>query len=522
MNRRFLFTGRMQSRRGGALVAFALGWWSYSLSGIVAGADPAADAVAVGTQTQLLTDDRVIEQMTGVVRELGTVTKANGGRPLSFWRVDDRGQRRPMPVWQLFHTVYYDDARRVFRLWCRGLPNDARRPDGRPDWDAVRYVYCESDDGINFTFQAELQGLYSRGDYNLVVTFDESEADPEHRYRIGYDGAAPDLPNGACLAHSPDGIRWTPYNEGRPVTGRAADFSNQVYWDPEVRLYRMFTRTDYGSAGGVDERRGVRMMTNPDLKGRPADWTVVRSWQFDREGASEWKRRQLYMMTDWIHRGVHFALMSVYEWPVDYSEGTETDHFTRHERDINNVYIATSRDADHWDLDWVYQGKPFVPRGGNGAWDKDLLFPSSRIVTLGDKHWIYYGGCNERHGTPGVCLPVRDPGIGLAWLPLDRFVGLAAGEEPGTVVTRPFVLEGSRLIVNAEARQGEIEVGVLDADCAPLAGYSPDDAFGYRGVDELRLEPRWREHADLAELKGKVVRLEFRLRDATLYSFQVQ
>jgi hypothetical protein len=487
-----------------------------------------AGPILVGTQKQLFADDHVIDQMTGVTRELGTVSKTNGGRPISFWRTGADGQRLRMPVWQLFHSVYYDEARRVFRLWCRGLPGhfagtgDAHHADGSPDWSKVRYVYCESVDGVDFEFKAELEGLYSNGDYNLVITLDENEPDPVHRYRMGYDGARPGIPNGACLAHSADGIHWTPYNDGKPVTGRAADFSNQIFWDPDVRLYRLFTRTDYGAAGGLDERRGVRMMTNPDVKRDPAGWTVVRNWEFDREGPLEWKRRQPYMMTDWIYHGVHFALMSVYEWPTDYSEGTETDQFTRHERDINNFYIATSRDADNWDFRWIYEGKPFVPRGGNGAWDKDLLFPSSRILTLDDKHWVYYGGCNERHGTPGLCLPRREPGIGLAWLRLDGFIALTAGDAEGTVVTKPFKLEGHKVLVNVDALAGEAKVGVLDAGGVPIAGYSLDEGYAYRGFDELRLEPRWKDHVDLAALQGREIRLQFQLRNAKLYSFQVQ
>lgn len=502
-------------------IAATLAFLGCGFDAACAADDPAA--VAVGTEKQLFADDYVIERMSGVTRELGAVNKANGGRPLAFWRTGPDGRRARMPVWQLFHTVYYDEGNHTFRLWCRGLPgDDAYHADGTPDWEKVRYVYCESADGLNFDLKAELQGLYSRGDYNLVVTYDESEPDPEHRYRIGYDGGRPEFPNGACLAHSADGIHWTAYNDGKPVTGRAADFSNQVFWDPAAGLYRMFTRTDFGAAGGLDERRGVRMMTNPDLKRDPADWTTVRSWQFDREGPQEWKRRQPYMMTDWIYHGVHFALMSVYEWPTDYSEGTETDLFTRHERDINNFYIATSRDADAWDFHWIYQEQTFVPRGGDGAWDKDLLFPSSRIVTLGDKHWLYYGGSNERHGTPGVCLLRREPGIGLAWLRLDGFIALTAREAEGMVVTRPFRLDGPSLRVNVDARRGELKLGVLDAAGHPIDGYTLDQAQGYRGFDELRLEPRWKCQSDLAPLQGQTIRLQFQLKDARLYSFQVQ
>jgi hypothetical protein len=36
--------------------------------------------VAVGSEKQLFVDDRVIERMAGVTRELGVVTKANDGQ----------------------------------------------------------------------------------------------------------------------------------------------------------------------------------------------------------------------------------------------------------------------------------------------------------------------------------------------------------------------------------------------------------------------------------------------------------
>ena len=70
----------------------------------------------------------------------------------------------------------------------------------------------------------------------------------------------------AALAHSGDGIHWTPYNHGQPVTHRAADTCNQILWDPEARIYRLFTRTDFGTRGGAGEIRGARSMTNTDVK----------------------------------------------------------------------------------------------------------------------------------------------------------------------------------------------------------------------------------------------------------------
>ena len=94
------------------------------------------------------------------------------------------------------------------------------------------------------------------------VSLDQHETDPSHRFKAAYDGPG----MRAALAHSGDGIHWTPYNNGQPVTKRAADTCNQIFWDPHARLYRLFTRTDFGAAGGTGEIRGARSMTNTDVK----------------------------------------------------------------------------------------------------------------------------------------------------------------------------------------------------------------------------------------------------------------
>jgi hypothetical protein len=110
--------------------------------------------------------------------------------------------------------------------------------------------------------------------------------------------------------------------------------------------------------------------------------------------------------------------------------------------------------------------------------------------------------------------------VGVAKLPLDRFIRLDAGQTAGTVLTKPFQLAGSRLEVNVDARQGEMRVEVLDTMSQPLGGYSGDDAKTYRNINELRLSPRWAK--PLSQIVGQSIRLRFHLRNAGLYSFQLQ
>jgi len=165
-----------------------------------------------------------------------------------------------------------------------------------------------------------------------------------------------------------------------------------------------------------------------------------------------------------------------------------------------------------------------VPRGPDSSFDKDMVFPSSTVVTHADRHWFYYGGENERHGTaeldPAVWFEKRRT-IGLATFPLDRFIGWHAGARRGTVVTKPFVLKGSMLLANVDAKHGEIAVEVLDPEGEAIPGYGSQDAVVYSRVDNLRLRLKWKTKRDLSELVGKTVRLRFRFTLADLYAFQV-
>jgi len=442
--------------------------------------------VTVGQRTQLLVDDHVIVSREGLTRRLGQVTKANGGKPIFREGI-------------FYGTVLYDQGR--FKMWWRKRGK-------------VGYGYSESRDGIRFTKRMDVSGINFAGDFTLTVMIDPHETDPAHRYKASYD--APGMAAG--LAHSADGIRFTTYNGGKPVTTRAADTYNFLMWDGDARTYRLFTRTDFAGAGGTDEWRGTRMMTNADPKRRPTGWKTVRNWVFDREGKSERKRRQIYAVTDWMRHGVHFAILSVYEWPGDFSEGGQDNH-KRHERDVMNYYIATSRDADSWDLSWVYSSQPLVPRGPDGAFDKDLVIPASTIVTHAGKHWIYYGGSNERHGGPGFKAK-RDQAVGLATIGEDRLVGLDA-KSRGTLVTRPFRLDGRRLLVNTNVRSGgSVRVALLDRRGRTLKRFSIGKSRPITG-DQAAAVVDWAGDATLESLAGEVVQLRFEVEKATLYSFRL-
>ena len=462
------------------------------------------DPLSIGVRKQLFVDDHIVARKVNLTRRQGVVEKENGARPIM-----EPNEREYTLYFGVYSTVLRDDDR--FKMWYLAT--------NRPDYDVG---YAESRDGIHW----ERPDVGRDGRDNFVFRghgfscfIDPSEEDPDHRYKAGYGPAGPFVKSQKSihLAHSPDGIQWTPYNEGKTVLPRdwiphphiegrrclpASDTHNQLNWDDEAGVYRIFTRDIYEGPQEGHERkisRGSRTMINPDVKADPTGWTLVRSWEFDREGPDEYKYRQVYALTDWMYQGIHFALMSVMR-----SGG------------LIDCYIGTSRDAAHWDLSWVYAGQPFIPPGPEGSFDAAGAFPFSQIVTWKDRHWLYYGAMDRGHKD----LENR-MSIGLATLRLDGFVSLEAGPEPGTISTRPFELEGRELELNIDASRGAVAVEVQDVEGRPLPGFAMADCQEIKGIDELRLQPGWAEGADLASLKGRVIQLKFELRNADLYAFKI-
>jgi len=106
-------------------------------------------------------------------------------------------------------------------------------------------------------------------------------------------------------------------------------------------------------------------------------------------------------------------------------------------------------------------------------------------------------------------------------LRLDGFASLRAGYAEGHAVTRKLRLNGKRLSLNLSTSAiGFAKVVILDEAGAELPGFGAADALELVG-DAIDLTAAWKGRQTLADLKGRVVRLKFLLRDADLYSFAV-
>ena len=474
--------------------------------------------LAIGLKKQLLVDDHVFSEHENVTRTINQPVKY--GPVLKPTLPTDMGG-----IFTMYITVLRNDKDDKFQMWYEA--GDIVNPEGSALYRGTGYA--ESDDGIHWT--KPLVSADGRSNIVLPATGQAVMLDPTvawgapEKYKAAYMHV--DSSGDACaanLAHSPDGIHWTPYNDGKQVTHRAADTHNQILWDPPRQAYRLSTRTDMARRG-EPEWRSVRIMyhKNNDLLNDPTAWKTVRDkivvndplGQLYPDSVTE--ILQYHHITCWIYEGIYFGLLNVWTKPRGRIYA-DNDFQTRHEEDVSDFYIGTSRDGLDFDPTWVFRRDVMIPRGPAGSWDKDTVIPSSHVVTFQDEHWFYYCGVNERVFNAN---DKRSAAVGLAKLPLDRFIDWRAQGQLGTITTKPFKLEGDMLHVNVDAKGGRFYMEVLDVDRNVIPGFTAGEAQVYDGVDQLRLRPRWEKNLDLATLKNSTVRLKFYLYNARLYSFHV-
>jgi hypothetical protein len=159
-----------------------------------------------------------------------------------------------------------------------------------------------------------------------------------------------------------------------------------------------------------------------------------------------------------------------------------------------------------------------------GQWDATQHYGPSSVLVLDDEIVLYYCGGSFGHEPEGsrsdaAGKNVYRTAIGRATLRLDGLVSLDAGQEEAAIVTKPLVFRGRELVVNADCRQGQLCVELLDKGGQPLPGFAAGTSDAFRG-DSLRHVVTWSGQRDVSALAGQPIRIKFRLTNGQLYSFQ--
>ena len=473
---------------------------------------------------QLFLDDHAVEQTSRVVRalhqpeKLGPVIRPDPSRGQSVL------QSRSVPQWI--------SERGIWEWWYwtgYRVPPYGRRQDTSRDLT----TYAISADGVNW--ETPSLGLFEwdgstdnhiaynphaggRPIYHVIR--DEGEQDPRRRYK-GLHGARDRAPG-----VSPDGFDWTMLDVP-PIPSQ--DESHFLH-DESTGLYLAFVKhsTEWGRSVWVASSRDFEEWTEPRL--------VFHSDKTDQENRRKRVQRAIddpaYLsppLVDGVDRIAEVYQMAVmpYEglyvgFPVLFNPAAALPQPYGNYTALNQVELAVSRDLYHWDR--VADRQLFV---GIDPWDgvnygttQNLLCGRPRVHE--DREiWVYYNALRfrgpKRFYDEKYHKYFEDAGaLCMAKLRLDGFVSLDA-RDGGTILSRPFAVNGESLFVNAIASQGEVRAEIVDAETVqPLPALSLDSCNGVTG-DQLRGRVTWAGGAVLHS--QRTVRVRFHLRDAQLYAF---
>ena len=327
--------------------------------------------------------------------------------------------------------------------------------------------------------------------------------------------------SGIDLSYSADGFRWTEADQ--PLFRYHSDFPNHLLRVPERDLWYLYVRPPVRANGILPLPEGSRhtgrrlaLSTSQDLK----TWSLPRTIFYPDE-RDEPDYDNLYIFR---RHGLFIALYAEMFQEKGLSETV--------------MQLATSRDGIRWERTW--DREPLVPRGAEGTFDHGLVEPgTSPPLEVGPDLLIYY------YASPvGQYYLNRETGIGVCRLRRDRFVGQQAGQATGYLLTRQFILEGSRLVINCAAlhpgtrppehpyqkESDGIRVAIIKAPDfntpdtrweTAVPGYGLADCDRIF-VDSLSHVVTWRGESDLSRFKGQAVYLRFQMKNADLYSFQIQ
>ena len=181
----------------------------------------------------------------------------------------------------------------------------------------------------------------------------------------------------------------------------------------------------------------------------------------------------------------------------------------------------TSRDGVNWQR---YESPYYFGAGEkmDGRTVQEALMEEG-MIRRGDEIWQYgtirftehagalYGGVEHEGGYFDRLLRLVQR--------LDGFVSLDAGATMGSVITRPIIFGGKQLTLNVAAKKGAARVALLDEARAPASGFRLEDCEPVRS-DSVRQTVRWKGGSEVGRLAGQPVRLEFKLTNAKLYTFQ--
>ncbi|MDE0428517.1 MAG: hypothetical protein OXH98_02000 [Caldilineaceae bacterium] len=487
----------------------------------------------------LFIDDHEVEAIDNLARKLHQPRKERANvviRPEFRWE-NNAIQVRTSPAWLpdegLFKMIYLTRA--------EGMdPQVSLDPTGAVANTESFACFATSQDGVNW--EKPVLGLYEYpgldwrgtpvgGENNIIPSargmlqgpiYDPHDPDPARRFK-GLRYGKGELRSMA----SADMLNWDTLD----IPSLPSQDESHLTYDENSRRYIAAVKRagPYG--------RSWHLLTSGDF----ADWEehglIFHADQIDQENGNarlqqffddpaylspvvnrpeEW-RTDVYNFPIFPYEGLYLATPVMHHWSGMHAPLYENVDSRK------SVELASSRNLRDWAR--VADRAPFLelsPISDGETYDTGQILITNRPLRRNNELWFYYMGFRYRYLLVEEVLNRRyldASALCLARLRLDGFVSLKGGVEWGSVLTRPFVVNGNELRINTDSWRGRVLTEVLDAsDGQPLEGFTKDDCIPAI-IDSIDEPVRWRTQRDLSPLSGRTVRLRFLLWQAQLYAY---
>jgi hypothetical protein len=432
------------------------------------------DTITLSSGPHVFLDDYLIEAQHNFTRKINQPSRLS--EPIVTAEGDG--------CFQPYVEVIRSPETGKFRIWY-GVPESASQ---------THLATMESDDGIHWKRPHKVLEDPAFIQFGTSIIDEGSEcSDPEKRYKYGW--YSPE--GGLRIAVSPDGLKWKPLTPGVVL-----EFNHdivEICRDP-IRNRYMALHSSYSEGANWEGRRRIVMESiSSDLLRWQRSWRIIEPDKKD-EGKTEF-----YGLSGPIARGSLLVGMLKVLRDDLIAEGAPENAYG-----IGYTVLAWSRDGIHWERD----REAFLPRNPiPGTWDHAMAWGDCQLV-VGNEIYIYYGGYKWGHKYERF----TQRQIGLARIPIDRYVSREAGKEKGILRTRKALLHGRLITVNANVT-GELKVRILNSSGKTIRGFDYSDFLPIQG-DSLAHVLEWK--GGKMPLRKEPLQLEFALRNGKLYGFTLK
>jgi hypothetical protein len=432
----------------------------------------------------LFADDSGIASRTGMVR---TVHVARTD-PSAVLTADKPWEAARVYV---YGSAYQDEQSGEYRLWYVGAaggggsstPTAGRRLRG-----GAATLLATSVDGT--TWRKPELNLFAHGGstannivydlHSVSVLRDDFATNSEKRYKMLGHSSRPSP--GYQVAYSADGLHWQRY----PVeTVLKHGDTSTLTQDPRTGEYLAYHKRPAQVRGygrrvvWLSRSRDFQAWTEPELVLAPDE-------QDDAWVSRPNERTEVYNMSVFPHAGGFIGLPTIFRVMEVKPRDSVAPNQSSFDGPID-IQLATSVDGRTWQRSWPRIN--ILPRGVPGSFDGGtILGVSSTPIHTAKETWVYYTGINTTHGGT---MPPKRIAIGRAIWRRHGFVSLDAGPDSGRLTTKPLLIQGGALVVNADASRGALRVGLCGQDGRPLADFGLEDCEPLKS-DATMHQIRWR------------------------------